>query len=153
MEIPEGHIAVLGPIIKPVYLGYYGLMDMVRNGGKRGYVYLDHAAVYDEEKTPDGLYWLYDVEDGTETLKASPLDAGKLFKSQKRFGLTAAEDIMLCVLTDVLLRHNVWASGSRYEVAGKVPDVCRGFDNRPELIWDRADRSYSAWGVPSCGSR
>lgn len=97
MSISEGHIPFVGPIIKAAYLGYYGLMSMVRNGDEEGYTHLDPSRITDEFPTPDGLYWLYDVEDG-EAMRGKVLqDAEKLIKKQGRSGLTAIHLIRVCI--------------------------------------------------------
>jgi len=152
MTIGEGNIPFL-PVIKPAYLGYYGLMAMVRNGSQEGYTYLKPAAVTDQFETPDDLYYIYDVEDGNATRGKSPQDAEKIFKQQKRSPLTAAEVVNLCILTDVLSKHYVWAHGSRYERADGVPAVYLGDGDRPGLNWSYVVSSDGRWGAASCGSR
>jgi hypothetical protein len=151
MTICEGNIPFL-PVIKPVYLGYYGLMAMVRNASKTGYIYLKLTNITDKVVTPDDLYYIYDVEDGNATLGKSPEEAEKTFKSQKRSPLTVAEVMALTTHANVLSRHNVWATGSRYDSAGYVPYVylC---DGRPILDWIYAAYSLSEWGSASLGSR
>jgi len=152
MTIGDGNIPFL-PVIKPAYLGYYGLMSMARNGLKEGYTYLNPVEVTDQVETPDGLYYIYDVEDGSSMRGKSPEAAEKIFKQQKRSGLTAAEVVNLCVVTDVLSRHYVWATGSRCKSAGGVPNVGPGFGGRPGLGWGHVGDSVDRWGSASCGSR
>lgn len=50
MTIGEGNIPFV-PVIKPVYLGYYGLVAMVRNGNKQVRIYLNPTAIIDELNT------------------------------------------------------------------------------------------------------
>jgi hypothetical protein len=145
----EGNIPFF-PVIKPAYLGYYGLMSMVRNGSK---VDLNLTAITDQVATPYGLYYIYDIEDGNSTCDKSPEATEKIFEQQKRSPLTAVEVVNLCVVTDVLSRHHVWATGSRYESAVKVPFVYLGGDGRSGLFWSGVNDSNSRWGSPSCGSR
>ncbi|OGZ61707.1 MAG: hypothetical protein A2932_01430 [Candidatus Spechtbacteria bacterium RIFCSPLOWO2_01_FULL_46_10] len=149
----NGNIPFL-PVIKPAYLGYYGLMPMVRNGSKEGYPDLNPAAITDQVETPDGLYYIYDVEDGNATRGKSPEAAQMFFKRQKRSPLTAAEVVNLCIITDVLSRHSVWAPGSRYGsgVLG-VPIVHLDGGDRPWLFRGYFDRWNGNWGSASCGSR
>ena len=120
MTIGEENIPFL-PVIKPLYLGYHGLMSMVQNDGKQGYCYLNPTLITDEFETPDELYYIYDVEDGQALLSKSPKKAIEIIKKQSRLDLTAAEDISLCIFTDVLSGHNVWATGSRYDGSLRVP--------------------------------
>jgi hypothetical protein len=155
MTIGEGNIPFL-PVIKSAYLGYYGLMSLVRNGDKQGNCYLNPTAITDEVQTPDQLYYIYDVEDGEATRGKSPEKAIEIFKKQSRFALTAAEVVNLCVITDVLPRHHVWASGSRYGRSDRVPLVSLDDDDQPELNWDYLnylDDSNVHRGSASCGSR
>lgn len=153
MTIGEGNISFL-PVIKPAYLGYHGLMAMVRNGLKKGYTCLKPAAITDQFETSDDLYYIYDVEDGNATCGKSPQYAENIFKKQLRFSLTAAEVINLCILTDVLYRNYVWAVGSHYESAIKVLNVCLdNYSGQPILGWNHVYDAFNHWGLASCGSR
>lgn len=152
MTIGEGNIPFL-PVIKPVHLGYYGLMDMVRNGGKAGFIYLNPTQIFDVVDTPQGLYYSYDVEDGSNTCNESPESAEEIFKQQKRFRFMVAEIAALTIHTDVLLRHNVWATGSRCGFVGGVPFIYIDYDGRPSLNCFHISNSSGLWGSPSCGSR
>ena len=150
MTIGAGNTPFI-PVIKPSYLGYHGLMSLVRNGAKEGYTYLNPSLITDKVETPNGLYYIYDVEDGETMRGKSPEAAEKLLKEQRRSPLTAAEVIALATHTDVLSRHFVDATGSRYD-SGCVP---YGWlvDGRPGLFCSWADDAYSEWGSASCGSR
>ena len=150
MTIGAGNIPFI-PVIKPSYLGYYGLMSLVRNGAKDGYTYLNPSLITDKVETPNGLYYIYDVEDGETMRGKSPEAAEKLLKEQSRSPLTAAEVIALATHTDVLSRHFVDASGSRCD-AGCVPGLWLG-GGRPRLDYGWADYAFSEWGSASCGSR
>ena len=152
MTIGEGNIPFLS-VIKPAYLGYDGLMSMVRNGDKQGYCYLNPTLITDEIQTPDELYYIYDVEDGEATRGKSPEKAIDIFKKQSRLALTAAEAVNLCIITDVLSRHYVWASGSRYDGSNEVPSVSLARGDQPGLSWHYLGGSIVRWGFASCGSR
>ena len=152
MTIGEGNVSFL-PVIKPACLSYYGLMAMVRNGSKEGYTHMKLGAVTDQFETPDDLYYIYDVEDGNATRDKSPQDAEKIFKRQKRSPLTVAEVVSLCILTDVLSKHYVWALGSRDGSADRVLEVALDGGDRPRLDWDYVNFSSARWGSASCGSR
>lgn len=151
MAIGDGNIPFL-PVIPRSFRSPYDLMAMVKNGGKAGYTYLNPTQISDVVDAPQEPYYIYDVEDGSSRGK-SPENAEKTFKSQKRSPLTAAEVMALTVHTDVLSRHYVWATGSRYEFADEVPSVCLGDGGRPKLSWDYSGPSNSLWGSASCGSR
>lgn len=152
MAIGDGNIPFL-PVIPRSFRSPYDLMAMVRNGGKVGYTYLNPTQISDVVDAPQEPYYIYDVEDGNATRGKSPQDAEKIFKSQKRSPLTAAEVMALATHTDVLSKHYVWAAGSRYESAGGVPSVYLGGGDRPGLDWSDVDRSDGHWGSASCGSR
>lgn len=152
ITIGEGNIPFL-PVIKPAYLGYYGLMSLVRNGDKQGYCYLDPTAITDEVQTPDQVYYIYDVEDGESTRGKNPERAIDIFKKQSRLALTATEAINLCILTDVLSRHYVWAAGSRYASSVRMPSVYLDFSDQPRLFESLLNHSLGLWGSASCGSR
>lgn len=150
MTISNGNTPFL-PVIKPNYLGYYGLMSLVRNGAKEGYSYLDPSVITDKVETPSGLYYIYDVEDGEALRGKSPETAEKLLKDNRRSPLTAAEAIALATHTNVLSRHFVDATGSRCG-SGCVPDLWLD-GGRPWLDYGWAGSAYSRWGSASCGSR
>jgi hypothetical protein len=139
------------PVIKPSYLGYYGLMSLVRNGVKEGYTYINPNLVTDKVETPNNLYYVYDVEDGEAMRGKSPEAAEKLLKEQRRSPLTAAEVLALATHTNVLSRHFVDATGSRYG-SGGVPFLWLN-DGWPWLVYFWADFADSRWGSASCGSR
>lgn len=150
MTIGTGNIPFI-PVIKPSYLGYYGLMSLVRNGAKEGYTYINPSLITDKVETPNGLYYIYDVEDGEAMRGKSPEAAEKLFKENKRSPLTAAEAIALATHTNVLSRHFVDATGSRYD-SDYVPFLWFVF-GRPKLVCSWAVYASSEWGSASCGSR
>ncbi len=152
MSFVEGNIPFL-PVIKSAYLGYYGLMSMVRNGDKQGYTYLNSATITDKFDTPEDPYYIYDVENGQALLDKSPEKAIDIIKGQSRSPLTAAEVVNLCIVTNVLSRHYVDAAGSRYDGSDRVPDVCLHDGDRPRLDWSYLDCPGRHWGSASCGSR
>ena len=117
-----------------------------------GYAYLKPTAITDMVEIPDEPYYIFDVEDGESTKGMSPEKAEKTFKSQRRSALTAAEVMALATHTDVLSRHNLWASGSRCNAAVLVPSVWLNGD-RPGFSWSCTDSSFSECGSPSLGSR
>ena len=150
LTIGNGNIPFI-PIVKPEYLGYYGLMSLVRNGQKDDYTDINLVKITNKVDTPNGLYYIYDVEDGEAMRGKSPEAAEKLLKEKGRSPLTAAEAIALATHTDVLSRHFVDATGSRYD-SGSVLYLWL-IGGRPELYYRWADSAYSEWGSASCGSR
>src|SRR3989344_637206 len=155
MTIGKGNIPFL-PIIPSAYLGYYGLMSMVKIELKSGHTSIINPILIKDQiqTTTNGLYYIFDVEDGESTRNNSPESVIQTFEEQSRSPLIADEIVNLCIITDVLYRHYVYAIGSRFGNFDKVPavylDSSFGF---PELSWLYIYHSGDHWGSPSCGSR
>lgn len=148
----DGNIPFL-PVIPRTFRSPYDLMTMVRNGGKAGYTHLNPTQIFDVVDAPQEPYYIYDVKDGSSTHGKSPENAEKTFKSQKRSPLTVAEVMALTTHTDVLPKHYVWATGSRYGSADEVPVVYLDGGIRPGLGCDYVNVSRGHWGSASCGNR
>ena len=148
--VAEGNLA-LAPVITPLYLGYHGLASLVRYKDKQGYVYLDPRQITDIEKVSGGLYYMFDIEDGTAMLGKKPEDADKLIVKQGRLRAVTAEVLSIGVHTDVLSRHYVDAVGSRY-VSVRAPNLYL-LGGRPGLDWNYLSNASNRWGAASCGSR
>ncbi len=109
----EGHIPFL-PVITPCYLGYYGLMAMVRNKKQGGIVECEIERIVDTESVPSRLYYIFDVEGGMEWEGRPPEIAHTLICQNGRLPVTTAEAVSMALFTDVLVRHSLNAVGSRY---------------------------------------
>lgn len=152
ITIAEGNLA-FAPVITPLYLGYHGIVSIVRHNGRSGYAYayLDPRQITDEEKVPVGLYYQFDVEDGTKYLGKKPEVSNKLIQKEKRLRSTTAEIVSIGIHTDVLSKHYMDAVGSRFR-SGRAPLLClRG--GRPRLDWRFFGVANVHWGAASCGSR
>lgn len=149
IEITE-HIPFL-PVIPHSYIGIYGLMSMVRNDEKVGYICLNPNEITDLVKAPKNPYFIYDVENGEDTLKYSLDNADKFVKEQNRSCLIADECIAMCIHTNVLFKHHVYTN-SRYENGNKIIDICLK-NKRPMLDWSSTNYSDAKWGFASCHSR
>jgi len=151
MAFKEGRVPFL-PVIPRIYLSIYTQMAMVKYGSNSGYTYLDVAQLSDVADTPNKPYFIFDVEDGTEMLAKSPRDAKKLIEAQdNRRYLIDVEVISLGIHTDVLSRHCVDASGSRYR-SDCVPGLYLS-DDKPRLGWCCLDDGNNRWGSASCSSK
>ncbi len=150
ITIAEGNLP-FAPVITALYLGYHGIVSMVRHSGKSGYTYLDPTSIEDVEKVPVHLYYQFDVEDGTKYLGKNPEVSDKLIREEKRLRSTATEIVSIGTHTDVLSRHYMDAVGSRYE-SGGVPNLCLD-DGGPRLCWNYLAIASGHWGAASCGSR
>jgi len=161
------------PVIPRKYLSLKRQMLLVRNGSDmRGLFVLEPRYVFDLADVPDELYYLYDVENGTEMLHKTPSYADESFKNRSRLGLTATEVIAVAVHTNIIPRdcddddpdrHYMFAIASRYKNIPH-PDSCwrtcrtlPGLDIdkkcRPEMGWVRGDSTGKRWGAPSCKIR
>lgn len=151
ITIVEGNLA-FAPVITPLYLGYYGILSMVRHNGRSGYTRLDPASIEDVEKVPVRPYYHFDIEAGTKFLDKHPEVSDKLIWDEKRLCSTAAEIVSIGTHTDVLSSwHYMAAIGSRYG-SDQMPllYLC---DGRPELSWISLGLAYEGRSVASCGSR
>jgi hypothetical protein len=151
--IGEGNIAFL-PVIPTTYLSFYTQMAMVVHDGKEGYNYLQPNLILDKVETPGEPYWIYDVEDGDAMRGKSSNEAEKLLEDTGRSPLTVVEVVSLAIHnTNVLTRHFIDATGSRYESADKMSGVYLDYGYRPRLNWYYVGYSLGHWGSASCGSR
>jgi len=150
ITITEGNLAFT-PVITPLYFGYHGIVSMVRYNGKSGYTYLDPRQITDVEKVPTGLYYQFDVEDGTKCLGKKPETSDKLIQDEKRLRSTAAEIVSIGIHTDVLSKHYMDAVGSRCE-SGRAPSLYL-YDGKPWLDYSYLGYAVDRWGAASCGSR
>ena len=150
MLFAKGNIPFL-PVIPITYKSLYDLMAMVRNGDKQGANFLKSLAFTDECVTPDGPYYIFNVEDGRATINKNPGEAIEILKNQSRSPLTLAEAIALCIHTDKLI--NIYACGSRYEFPHNVPYIYLAH-GQPCLHYCTLNGSYGGpTGSPSCSDR
>jgi hypothetical protein len=137
------------PIIPRRRLSIDTQMSMVRNAGFVGYSWLNPDAVSDVVSLPDDCYFIFVVEDGTQTRDTAPQDVENASTRQKRRCVTLPEAISLCIHTDVLGRQNLFAAASRYQ-RDHVPDVYL-FGGVPRLGWyEHRNRALQHWATPSC---
>lgn len=150
INIADGNLP-FAPVITPLYLGYHGIVAMVRHNGKSGYTYLDPRQISDEEKVPTGLYYQFDVEDGANRLGKKPEVSDREIRSEKRLRSTAAEVVSIGTHTNVLSKHYMDAVGSHYR-SDEVPNLYLSGDG-PKLDWHFLGDGDDQWGAASCGSR
>lgn len=141
------------PVIPLTCIRLCDLMTMVHKKDKQGYTNLNPTAITDEFETPKDPYYIYDVEDGRMRLDESPMKAIGNIKEISRSPLTAAEVVALATHTNVLSRHYVNASGSRYGGSAKVPLLLLDGNLRPMLSWILLSSSDCYWGSASCVCR
>lgn len=176
ISVAEGHIPFL-PIIMPCYLGYHGLIAMVQHNNHHGVMECEADQIFNIEATPSGLYYIFDVEDGTDFYKQTPEVAHFLIRQNNRLPATAAELLSVALHTDTLSHHSLDAVGSRYK-SDRTPiiwlnvvlfeavqnsmyttneieydlSLLKSELGRPGLGWWYSS-SLSRGGAVSCGSR
>ncbi|MFH0969712.1 MAG: hypothetical protein V1804_04345 [Patescibacteria group bacterium] len=165
--IPKENIPFL-PIIPPLFLGYHGLMSMVRtkNGKKKGQVYLSPRKMRDSYHYEDSLTILYDVEDGTRTKGMDPLRAKGIIQGQQaRTCLSTHEVINLCIFSDLpqissriafRFAPGSWymssSAESQYLSAAEVPVVSMDImDHDGPRLECRKFTNEELYGTPSAG--
>lgn len=141
------------PVIPSSILGLNEQMTMVFHEGQKGKNCLDQNDICIFTKTPSGVYFIVDVENGESTLGKNALVARQIISAQNRKCATVCEIISLGIQTDVLGRHSLNATGSqsisdncaiaRLQIFGRVPMLRLGF----------SPNFYADLGSPSCALR
>lgn len=157
MNFGEGNIPFL-PVIPQIYSSFYDQMSRVRSckrSKKIGLTLIRPEDIVQEIETPPRPYYIFDVESGSKTPDCcSSEEIEKYIKAKGRSPLTAVEIIALAVHTNILLRHNLRAAGTKYskdpgDVVSISLDDLR--NNRPILT---TIPSYlRIWASPSCSCR
>ena len=151
MRMPYGNIYFV-PVIPPSgKIGIKELMQMIEHNGEKGIVALNTSRLRDVERTPNELYFMLNVEDGSKTLGKSPRVSERVICEQKRNRLTVVESINLCIFMDVLVKLNIDCTGSRYGNI-EVPHICIT-KNTPTLGKSDLCDANQEWGSPSCTGR
>jgi len=150
------------PVITPAHCSLEALMAMVRNGKNGGkieprvipnkYPVIDAVGSVPFRRVYFDPYYIIDVEDGTTTLGVDALKAGEKIVRNERSPLTVNEVISLCIYTDVLTKHRLWAVGSRWEIEDNIPGIA--LETYAYLdCTDFRDSRLPLWGTPSCKIR
>lgn len=155
LAIPQGRTPFL-PVIPLSVMDAAWQIGTVEYYGERGVNEYLTGEVRDIVDFPESApYYIFDVEDGTETRGKSPLAAEDAWMEgkERRRGLTIAETIALVRhgRAAVLGRHAVWAVSSRHETYHQVPLVHLNEKGQPSLHWGDAGYYDEHIGAPSCG--
>lgn len=156
LAIPQERALFL-PVIPLSVMDATRQIRTVEHYGKRGVNEYLTGAIRDViDFTESAPYYIFDVEDGTETRGEPPAIAGTSSWAEgkeRRRGLTLAETIALVRhrRAAVLGRHAVWAVGSRYETNRQVPLVHLNGKGQPALDWGNVGYYDEYIGAPSCG--
>jgi hypothetical protein len=157
MTIDDLHIPFV-PIIPLRYIGYHGLMSLVRNGEETGYIphAVDISKVEDLIKTPNAPYYIYNAGCSIDMSERSETVIRETLETQGRSPFTAVEAICFSIVSSALVQYGVWAFGSYYDhysISSLCPIPCIFFQNK-RLIFSWSQHSYPySFCVPSCGSR
>lgn len=162
IDIPDDHIPFI-PVVPRTEVSLDDLMKMVRNRNLSGYSHLNASDIRNVVNMPKGnyftniplpkkAYFILDVENGTDTLNTSPVQAEMLINEQGLGCLIVDEGIALCVHTNTLPAHFVDCTGSRYQRDDSVPFISLD-DNFPRLGSRHYEDSGIMWGSPSCKAR
>jgi hypothetical protein len=144
------------PVLPTARFDSYIFLNMIRySSSKTRHIKIDLTKICDVVDAPENPYYIYDVDDGETTRGKSPNETIEIFKRQGRSPLTVAEVIALHThVPDILLIHDTWACGSRYDNDDNlVVLVSKGscYFNGPVLCWNNANAPLNI-GSPSCGS-
>lgn len=156
LAIPQGRTPFL-PVIPLSVMDAAWQIGTVEYYGERGINEYLTGEVRDIVDFPESApYYIFDVEDGTETLGEPPATAGTSSwtkRNERRRGLTIAETIALVRhgRAAVLGRHAVWAVSSRHETYHQVPLVHLNENGQPSLDWGDVSYYDEHIGAPSCG--
>lgn len=126
-------------------------MSMTQNGYHCGYCCLNLTFTTDQLDVPVSPYYIFDVEDGRETINKNIQKARLDIGNQGRSCLATAEIISLSLHTENYLDYGIIALNSRYNIRG-IPAIYL-FNGRPELGIYHQSGNIKYWGVPSCASR
>ena len=153
------------PVITPAHCRVEELMAMVRNGKEKGDVFpqvmsdsypvINAVGLQPFLRTYFDPYYAINIEDGTFNRGVEIRSACRKILLRRRSPLTVEESISLCIQTDVLSRHYLWAAGSRWEKENQIPNIwLTDFGNTPRLSEEHIDCCHeSLWATPSCGGR
>lgn len=148
MKMGEKNIPFL-PVIILEDMGIHALMQMVKYGDKTGVAELNPCAIKNVDTIEKRLssYFIFDVEDGQDTIGKPENEMENFIKKQNRFCLTCADIVSLGIYTNVLHDHSVYAAGSRH-YSEEVPGLTLEY-NRPIIKSTLNLRDIKNWGTPS----
>lgn len=156
LAVPNGRTLFL-PVIPLSVMDATRQVRTLEYYGERGVNEYLIGTIQDVIDFPESVpYYIFDIEDGTETRGEPPETAGTSSWAEgkeRRRGLTLAETIALVRhgRAAVLGRHAVWAVGSRYGTDRQVPLVRLNERGQPSLDWGNVGYYDEHIGAPSCG--
>ena len=160
LNIPDNRDSLI-PVISNQYLTIYSQLSMIDFNGVSGDTALESARITNalkkdlsqsEGKLFDGVYFIMDIDEGSNTDKLTCAEADERFRGKNRFPLTVEEIIALLLQKIEPPAFNLLAGGSRYDQEDTVP-LCTIEDNKILLKTCFYKTIHPNSVIPSCGSR
>lgn len=160
LNIPDGRDSLI-PVISSQYLTIYSQLEMINFNKISGETTLESSRIMNvlkkglsqnEGKIFDGVYFMLDIDEGTNTEKMTCAEADERIRAKNRFPLTLEEVIALMLQQMEPPAYNMMAGGSRYEQNDRVPFFTME-DNKPWLKICFYNTIHPNSVTPSCGAR
>ena len=160
LNIPDNRDSLI-PVISSHYLTIYSQLEMINFNGITGDAALESSRItnalkkslsQNEGKIFDSVYFILDIDEGTNTEKLTCAEADEKFKAKNRFPLTVEEIIGLMLQKTEPPLYNLLAAGSRYEQDDTVP-LCTTEGNKTLLKTCFYNTIHPNSVIPSCGAR
>ena len=148
IKISKSHIPFVA-VIPLLGFDVETLMKMVIYDHNEGHSLLIQSELSNVVGVPSKPYFIFDVKDGETMLNKSPERAETLIKEQRRSCLTVGEGIALCIHANVLYKHFLNCTGSRFENGYYVP-IVHLLNDKPMLVCGPFDNWHDRYGSPSC---
>ena len=160
LNIPDNRDSLI-PVISSHYLTIYSQLEMINFNGITGDTALEASRIMNvlkrgisqnDGKIFDGVYFILDIDDGTNTEKLTCAEADERIRGKNRFPLTVEEIIALLLQRTEPPVCNLLAGGSRYEQDDRIP-FCTNEDNKTWLKTCFYKTIHPNSVTPSCGER
>jgi hypothetical protein len=160
LNVPDNRDSLI-PVISSHYLTIYSQLEMINFNGMTGDTTLESSRIMNalkkgisqnDGKIFDGVYFILDIDDGTNTEKLTCAEADERMKGKNRFPLTVEEIIALLLQRSEPPAYNLLAGGSRYEQDDRIP-FCTTEDNKIWLKTCFYNTIHPNSVTPSCGAR
>ncbi len=160
LNVPDNRDSLI-PVISSHYLTIYSQLEMINFNGMTGDTTLESSRIMNalkkgisqnDGKIFDGVYFILDIDDGTNTEKLTCAEADERMRGKNRFPLTVEEIIALLLQRTEPPAYNLLAGGSRYEQDDRIP-FCTTEDNKIWLKTCFYNTIHPNSVTPSCGAR
>ncbi len=160
LNMPDNRDSLI-PVIPSHYLTIYSQLEMINFNGITGDTDLEASRIMNtlkktisqnDTKIFDSVYFILDIDDGTNTEKLTCAEADERIKGKNRFPLTVEEIIARLLQRTESPASNLLAAGSRYEDDDRVP-VFTTADKKTGLKTCFYSTIHPNSVTPSCGAR